>query len=187
MITALGSEAIPQQPADPARTEAVAKGMVEVAEKALQEARANNVQVKPLGDRLLVTFPSADGTRHAIEVSADGKAVLSVDGMTTDAIMPPQESRDSNEIPRSVMMLALVSIVASVIILTPLMRAFARMLDRRSAPPTPTDSSNRLASIEQAVEAVAVEVERISEGQRFTSKLLADRANQSAKEGVPIR
>jgi hypothetical protein len=34
----------------------------------------------------------------------------------------------------------------------------------------------RLARIEQAVEAIAIEVERISEGQRFTTKLLADRA-----------
>lgn len=34
----------------------------------------------------------------------------------------------------------------------------------------------RMARLEQAVEAIAVEVERISEGQRFTTKLLADRA-----------
>ena len=32
----------------------------------------------------------------------------------------------------------------------------------------------RLARIEQAVEAMAVEVERISEGQRFTTRLLAE-------------
>ena len=33
----------------------------------------------------------------------------------------------------------------------------------------------RLARIEQAVDAIAVEVERISEGQRFTTRLLSDR------------
>lgn len=33
----------------------------------------------------------------------------------------------------------------------------------------------RLARIEQGVEAIAIEVERVSEGQRFTTKLLADR------------
>jgi hypothetical protein len=32
----------------------------------------------------------------------------------------------------------------------------------------------RLARIEQAVDAIAVEVERISEGQRFTTRLLSD-------------
>jgi hypothetical protein len=35
---------------------------------------------------------------------------------------------------------------------------------------------DRMARLEQAVEAIALEVERISEGQRFTTKLLADRA-----------
>ncbi|HJR42379.1 MAG TPA: hypothetical protein VJ812_09795 [Gemmatimonadaceae bacterium] len=35
---------------------------------------------------------------------------------------------------------------------------------------------DRLTRIEQAVDTIAVETERISEGQRFTTKLLADRA-----------
>lgn len=35
---------------------------------------------------------------------------------------------------------------------------------------------DRMARLEQAVEAIALEVERISEGQRFTTKLLAERA-----------
>ena len=59
----------------------------------------------------------------------------------------------------------------------PLVRAFIRRLDatpRRD----PIDSSavlERLAAIEQAVESIAVEVERISENQRFTTKVLASR------------
>jgi hypothetical protein len=40
----------------------------------------------------------------------------------------------------------------------------------------------RLARIEQAVDAVAVEVERISEGQRFTTRLLSERASARAPE-----
>jgi hypothetical protein len=35
---------------------------------------------------------------------------------------------------------------------------------------------DRMARLEQAVEAIALEVERISEGQRFTTKLLSERA-----------
>jgi hypothetical protein len=34
---------------------------------------------------------------------------------------------------------------------------------------------DRMTRLEQAVEAIALEVERISEGQRFTTKLLAER------------
>jgi hypothetical protein len=36
-------------------------------------------------------------------------------------------------------------------------------------------SDQRLARVEQAVEAIAIEIERVSEGQRYVTKLLADR------------
>jgi hypothetical protein len=42
------------------------------------------------------------------------------------------------------------------------------------------DISDRLARLDNAMDAVAVEVERISEAQRFTSKLLAERAAAGA-------
>lgn len=41
----------------------------------------------------------------------------------------------------------------------------------------------RLARLEQAVDAIALEVERISESQRFTAKLLADFALAEPKFG----
>jgi hypothetical protein len=41
----------------------------------------------------------------------------------------------------------------------------------------------RLGRIEQAVDATAVEVERISEGQRFTTKLLVEKGHQPPAEG----
>lgn len=44
----------------------------------------------------------------------------------------------------------------------------------RSALPRGTDE--RLERIEQAVDAIALEMERVSEGQRFTTRLLAERA-----------
>ena len=40
----------------------------------------------------------------------------------------------------------------------------------------------RLARIEQSVDAIALEVERISEGQRFTTKLLSERVSAGANE-----
>ena len=43
---------------------------------------------------------------------------------------------------------------------------------------TVASSEDRLARIEQAVDAIAVEVERISEGQRFTTKLLSERTEK---------
>jgi hypothetical protein len=51
---------------------------------------------------------------------------------------------------------------------------------RRGAAPKQLESiDERLARIEQAVETMAVEIERISEGQRFTTKLLAERPERS--------
>jgi len=44
----------------------------------------------------------------------------------------------------------------------------------RQAETAPSVTEARLARIEQAVDAIALEVERISEGQRFTTKLLSE-------------
>jgi len=58
----------------------------------------------------------------------------------------------------------------------PLVRALTRRWERESLqPPVPPEVAARLERIEDAVEAVAIEVERISEGQRFTTKLLSER------------
>jgi hypothetical protein len=46
---------------------------------------------------------------------------------------------------------------------------------------SPALSEARLARIEQAVEAIALEVERISEGQRFTTKLLSEQSRPVPK------
>jgi hypothetical protein len=43
-------------------------------------------------------------------------------------------------------------------------------------PVIPSAIEGRLERIEQAVDSIAVEVERISEGQRFTAKLLSERS-----------
>ena len=47
----------------------------------------------------------------------------------------------------------------------------------------PTDLSERLERIEQTVESTAIEVERISEANRFLSKLLAERTAPAAALG----
>ena len=62
-------------------------------------------------------------------------------------------------------------------VLYPIARALAKRIEGRPAVTQiapATDS--RLDRIEHAVEAIAVEVERISEGQRFTTKLLSERS-----------
>lgn len=58
-----------------------------------------------------------------------------------------------------------------------LFRTIQKWLDARRSPPSfPRETMDRLARIENAIEAMAVEVERISEGQRFTTRLLSEKA-----------
>jgi hypothetical protein len=64
----------------------------------------------------------------------------------------------------------------------PLVRGFVKRAERRHAPPLADESAPRLERIEQAIDAMAMEIERIAEGQRFVTKLLADRQ----PERVPI-
>jgi hypothetical protein len=62
----------------------------------------------------------------------------------------------------------------------PFVRALARRWERESAHASlPPEVTARLDRIEQAVDAVAVEVERISEGQRFTTRLLSERVGEA--------
>ena len=58
----------------------------------------------------------------------------------------------------------------------PLVRAMGRRWESEARlPRSDLESSQRLARIEQAIDAMALEVERISEGQRFVTRLLSDR------------
>jgi len=64
-------------------------------------------------------------------------------------------------------------------VLSPIALSMSRLIWKRGsrtamAPAAPVESSERLERIEQAVDAIAIEVERISEGQRFTTKLLGE-------------
>ena len=45
----------------------------------------------------------------------------------------------------------------------------------------------RFSRLEDAVDAIAVEVERIAEAQRFSARLLAERANDRVAEHAPER
>ena len=75
----------------------------------------------------------------------------------------------------------------------PLARAYSRRMDAQSRnPQIPSEVAARLERMEQAIDSVALEVERISEGQRFTTKLLsegksASDARQGAPTGTPAR
>lgn len=66
----------------------------------------------------------------------------------------------------------------------PLARAFARRMDRRGEIKSATgpDLTPHIRQLQDSVDAMAIELERISEGQRFTAKLLAERSGVAANQ-----
>ena len=70
----------------------------------------------------------------------------------------------------------IVAMGCAVGLFSPLVRAYARRMESNNAPrKVPADVDARLQRMEQAIDAIAVEVERIAEGQRFTTRLLSER------------
>ena len=65
----------------------------------------------------------------------------------------------------------------------PLSIAYARRIWRRGAAVAttiPHDIVERFSQLDQAVESIAVEVERIGEGQRFITRVLSDGGSRAA-------
>lgn len=76
----------------------------------------------------------------------------------------------------------------------PISLAYARRIWRRSAAAVsalPHDIVERFTQIDQAVESIAVEVERIGEGQRFITRVLSEQGRpalaEPAARGVEVR
>jgi hypothetical protein len=68
-------------------------------------------------------------------------------------------------------------------ILTPIARAFAKRVENRAeAGRLPPDVASRLERMENAIDSIAVEVERISEAQRFTTRLLSEKTRSGAAD-----
>jgi hypothetical protein len=78
----------------------------------------------------------------------------------------------------------LLGLIAAIIILGPFARMFARRMDRKHEMKATVDHNRALqeqvAQLQQSIDAMSVEVERIGESQRFQSKLLVEKKSGSA-------
>lgn len=127
--------------------------------------------------------------RQATEVARQAAADAKAQGGSGNNIVvpvppsPPGQSGTAQvptpQIPPQVesISIAFFAMVAFIVVGLPLMRAIARRIDRGTpvAAPIPREVRDQLQQISQSVDAIAIEVERISEGQRFTTKMLADK------------
>jgi hypothetical protein len=149
----------------------------------LQENRSQGLPIAGLEQRLKEIDLRISAVDQQVALAdAEVAKTASIPG----AVQPEPSPRESrNGPPEEVFVLAGLFIVA---VLMPLAFAVARRVWKRttfsaSAPALPADVSDRLRSIEQAVESVAEEVERIGEGQRFMSRVLTDRPGDARALG----
>jgi hypothetical protein len=154
---------------DPGRAADILRAEIEGVKKEIRELTGQ------------LTPGTTDARESAIEAQLDG-ATERLERLQTqlDQIVSGRPVTTSTggapafpeEIPRQAMNLSLWVILT--IAVTILGVAWARAFGRRPPRATAPDVSPRLDRIEQAIEAVAIEVERISEGQRFTNKVMGD-------------
>jgi hypothetical protein len=94
------------------------------------------------------------------------------------------EQKDSPLYPTVAMNAVPILIVFTLFVLCPIALAFARSIWKRGSqlrPVADTDTTARLQRMEQAMDAIAIEIERVSEGQRFVTRLMAE-----GKSPIPI-
>jgi septal ring factor EnvC (AmiA/AmiB activator) len=107
--------------------------------------------------------------------------LLAVAAQSEDAARFARESSQSGGEERMAILMALIAF--------PIVLAVARRMWRQTPParPVSVESAGRLERIEQAVEAMAIEIERVSEGQRFVTKLLSEAKAAPALDGARLR
>ncbi len=85
-----------------------------------------------------------------------------------------------------------IPIVFTIFVLMPIAVAYARRIWKKGSvaiAPISRDVTDRLDAMGQAVESIAVEVERIGEGQRFLTRVLSDKGKSlgvGAAEPIPV-
>jgi hypothetical protein len=137
-------------------------------------------------------FQAQQGAHAAAEAAArtrvitvDGRPIVIDEGRVRGEPVVTVHSGQENLIPPQVvdMTIAFFIMLAVIIIGLPLARALGRRLDRRGEPAALPDPAiaGQLQRIEQAVEAMSIEIERISESQRFIAKL-----QNGAAERAPL-
>ena len=156
-------------------------------ESAIQEAeraaRSVGQDVPPPAEPGEPVVFSTDEGRPVNMSFKNGTIFLTQDGHTQ--AIPLREA-----IPREAAQIAwaIPATLSILLIWWPLSRAVIRWLNRKHVANTETASlearmRDRFETLERNLDTLAVEMERLSEGQRFTTKLLAERAE---KDRVPV-
>jgi archaellum component FlaC len=121
------------------------------------------------------------------DIDENSSQLASLDATRFSASSGPHWGPDTgNRIADNAMPLAVIFII---FVLSPIAFAISRTIWKRGsrpvALPASTDTTQRLERIEQSVEAIAIEIERVSEGQRFVTRIMTDRSQGALTPGQP--
>jgi hypothetical protein len=137
----------------------------------LREGPAGDADRLGLEQRLASVDQQIAAKQIAIaEAEARVAAQAAIPGASQEPPRPAEPLRPGD--------VAEMSAVIFTILAFPIALAYARRVWRRSSVTInlPAELTDRLGSLERSIDTVAVEVERIGEGQRFVTQLMADRA-----------
>jgi hypothetical protein len=177
-----------RQDAQQARAEAdrIIEEAIQTAERASEGVGEAQPPAEPGSRPIIIT---QDGGRPVTVDFKNGNVVITQDGTTKS--IPWQTVVPSGAVDIAQ---ALAGGLFFLVIGWPIARAIARYIDRRGQINRDTGRlsqqiEERFATMERNLDTVAVEIERLSEAQRFTGKLLAERQTAIPVEvpaGVPV-
>lgn len=131
----------------------------------------------------------ADLDRQIASTDVALARAATVPGAIVEPPMPPMPGR--NGPPDSIVALGALFMLVAIL---PVSIAFARRIWRRSSNAIvslPAELFERLHRLEQGMDSMAIEVERVGEGQRFITKVLADKPREELALGAgaaePVR
>jgi type II secretory pathway pseudopilin PulG len=179
----------------PPNAEAIRDMAREAARFQAEMAKAQAEMARAQADAASKLGSTAPGAVAGVRITGKDGETIVIDPNTVRQLIagvappppPPPPAPWEQGPPDSVVAIIIVSILASTAVLFPIARALGRRVDRKSTTPSQTpEMASRLERIEQAVDAIAIEVERISEGQRFTTKMLGERVTEPVlvRQGV---
>lgn len=177
-----------------AQAQAMAAANVAMAQKVANEAlrdAANAAREAQSGAPAMGVVRDASGRvvitgRDGRQIVVDPRVVSDEDevaNLVRTALEPPRIPEPPRSGPSEAFLIVSVIMSALVTMLLgfPLVRAYVRRMGTAPAAPSP-ELAGRLGRIEQAIEAVAIEVERISESERYSARLLTERLPEPAAD-----
>jgi len=175
--TTTGRQSTTERPERPERPEQ--------PERPERAERPEAVVVHPtkgeLKDQIKATIQAAqEAEREARNIQIEQGQVNMPPGFPGHTIQNPRYG--NNDIPEQVVPIAngFFMMCAVMVVGWPLARAFGRRMERGThVAAIPAGMTDQLQRIEQAVDAMSIEVERISESQRFLAKLQSGQSAES--------